>query len=46
MYNVSKFILSHPGGSMTLLDAAGTGKDFKDEFEAEDHSGKAKNMLK
>ena len=36
----------HPGGSLKLMDAAGTGKDAKDLFDEVDHSNKAIAMLK
>jgi cytochrome b involved in lipid metabolism len=39
VYNVTNYIMQHPGGSMTLLNAAGDGKDHIDDFEAEGHSG-------
>ena len=38
--------MDHPGGSFTLLDCAGTGKDHIDDFEEEGHSKGAVNQLK
>ena len=43
VYDVSKFIMDHPGGSFTLLDCAGDGKDHMEDFEAEEHSKSAVN---
>jgi cytochrome b involved in lipid metabolism len=38
VYNVTKLLKEHPGGSRVLLDAAGTGQDAKDIFEGQQHS--------
>ena len=45
VYNVTPFMLQHPGGSAKLLAAAGNGKDAQELFEAEGHSRNAVNML-
>jgi cytochrome b5 len=46
VYNVTSFMTEHPGGSLKLMDAAGTGRDAKALFDEVDHSNKAIAMLK
>jgi cytochrome b involved in lipid metabolism len=36
----------HPGGSSKLMQRSGTGKDYIEDFEAEEHSKSAINKLK
>ena len=38
--------MKHPGGSMTLLELAGTGKDALAEFNAAGHSKGARVSVK
>ena len=46
VYDVTKFIMDHPGGSFHLLNSAGDGKDHIDDFEEQGHSKGAKNQLR
>lgn len=46
VYDVTKFIYTHPGGSAKLLQCAGTGRDHQKEFEDENHGMLAKIQLK
>ena len=38
VYNVTKFLSRHPGTAQVLLKAAGTGRDVKEQFDAQGHS--------
>ena len=33
VYDVTKFVMAHPGGSVVLISWAGTGRDAGDDFD-------------
>ncbi|KAH8761746.1 cytochrome b5-like heme/steroid binding domain-containing protein, partial [Hyaloscypha finlandica] len=43
VYDVTKFIVNHPGGEEVLLDTAG--RDASNPFEDVGHSEEARNIL-
>ena len=46
VYDVSKYVSEHPGGSRVVLEVSGEGKDATRNFENTGHSKRARNMLK
>ena len=44
MYDVSKYMDKHPGGSDLLKDNSG-GKDATEDYEDADHTKRAREML-
>ena len=43
---MTTYMYEHPGGSSKLMQRSGTGKDYIEDFEAEEHSKSAINKLK